>query len=1106
VRRPFFLSMESGNSEDLVRLNRRGLGTLCAQSRVLMALALLVAGATVLWLGSGVDQPHLAGQPVAIPALFDPATSTRGQQQIRVAYGHLPLIFEPNRGQSDPRVKFLARSSGYGLFLTADEAVLSLQSSVVSRRSSGKAASVLRMQLAGADADAAIIGADRLPGRSNYLIGNDPAKWHRNVPQFARVRYGSVYPGIDLVYYGNQGRLEYDFEVSPGADPKQVALRFQGPEKIELDASGDLVLATNGGDVRLQAPRVYQKIGEEQRPVAGRFVLRAKDHVGFEVGAYDRSRTLVIDPVLTYSSYLGGSGEEACSAITLLPVASGCPAVAVDSATGIGGPGNIYLAGSTSSTDFPTTTGVFQPAIAAGATANIFVSKLDPSGATLIFSTYLGGDGVDTSAGIAVDSALNVYVAGTTSSSNFPTTSNAFQPAPLAAGNHAFASELQPDGTALLYSTYLGGTGTDAATGLALDFRAKMYISGTTTSSDFPFTPGAIQTTSKASNQFFFTKLDPAASSGPASLAYSTYIGGSNPAAGQTMGGGIAVDNNSGTANVYLTGGTDFTDMPALNAAQGALAGGLDAWVAKINPTAASGSQLLYLTYLGGTGDDVGTGVAVDGSFNTYVTGSTTSPDMVIPTGTTPFQKCLDDPTNPATCPTGVTASDAFVAKIGNPVSGSSTFPLNYFSYLGGSGDDAGLAIAVDSIQGARITGSTTSADFPVPNNPVQPTLGGGTDAFAARIDTTATTANAAGHSGTYLGGTVNDAGTAISLDTQGNSYVAGETASVDFPTQNPFQATLNGTSDAFVTKLGPVVNLAMAASVCTTPPCPPVGVGNQVAYKFVITNNGDLTSGITFLDTLPATGATFVSAAASPGSCGGVNSNTVSCNIGTLNGGATATVTITLTPTSAPTTLTNSATASVAGSSFTSSASASATVNDYSVSVAPASVTVAAGAAATYTATVATIPQNSAIPNSVSLSCSSGLPSGATCEFTNNPIPDLNTGSQSRALAINTTARPKPIANLHSSGGVFYASWLPISGLTLLGLGLGGKTSRRRRALLGLLLGGFFALILFQAGCGASSTTTTTTGGTPAGTYTVTVTATSGSATRTSTLELVVQ
>jgi hypothetical protein len=1068
-----------------------------------MALALLVAGATVLWLGSGADQSRLAGQLVASPAIFNPATSTHGQQQIRVAYGHLPLIFESNQGQTDPRVKFLARGSGYGLFLTADEAVLSLQSSVVRRRSSGKPASVLRMQLAGADADAAIIGADRLPGRSNYFVGNDPAKWHRNVPQFARVRYSSVYPGIDLVYYGNKGRLEYDFEVSPGADPKQVALRFQGPEKIELNASGDLVLATNGGDVRLHAPRVYQKIGEEQRPVAGRFVLRAKDQVGFEVGAYDRSRTLVIDPVLTYSSYLGGSGEEACSAITLLPVASGCPAVAADSATGIGGPGNIYLAGSTSSADFPPQPGVLGSLTG---TANIFVSKLDPSGATLIFSTYLGGDGIDTSAGIAVDSALNVYVAGTTSSSDFPTSSNAFQPAPLAAGNHAFASELSFDGTSLLYSTYLAGSSTDAATGLALDFRGKMYISGTTTSTNFPTTPGAIQTTSKASNQFFFTKLDPIASSGPASLTYSTYIGGSNPAAGQTKGGGIAVDNNAGTPNVYLTGGTDFTDMPALNAAQGALAGGLDAWVAKINPTAASGSQLLYLTYLGGTGDDVGTGVAVDGSFNTYVAGSTNSPDMVIPTGTTPFQKCLDDPTNPATCPTGVTASDAFVAKIGNPVSGSSTFPLNYFSYLGGSGDDVGLAIAVDSIQGARITGSTNSADFPHPNNPVQPALGGGTDAFAARIDTTATTNTALGHYSTWLGGTGNDAGTAVSLDTQGNSYVAGETASVDFPTQNPFQATLNGASDAFVTKLGPVVNLAMAASVCSTPPCPPVGVGNQVAYKFVITNNGDLTSGITFLDTLPASGATFVSAAASPGSCGGVSNNTVSCNIGTLNGGATATVTITLTPTSAPTTLTNSATASVAGSSFTSSASASATVNDYSVSVAPASVTVAAGAAATYTATVATIPQNSAIPNSVSLSCSSGLPTGATCEFTNNPIPDLNTGSQSRALAINTTARPKPTAQLHSSGGAFYASLLPISGLTLLGLGLGGKTSRRRRALLGLLLGGFLALILFQAGCGASSTTTTTTGGTPAGTYPVTVTATSGSATRTSTLELVVQ
>jgi len=1108
---------------------------------LLLAFALLLTtGALALGLGSIIGQVRLtSGNSIAQAPRFAPesAPSAHGPQQIRVAYSHLPLIFEPNQGQSDPRVRFLARGSGYGLFLTADEAVLELQHSAVSTQHSTHRISLIRMALDGAKKDATVVGADQLPGKSNYFIGNDPAKWRRNVPQFARVRYQNIYPGIDLIYYGKQGRLEYDFEVAPGADPRRVVLQFHGADKLKLDADGTLRLALSAGDVRLEAPRVYQKIGEQQKPIAGRFVLLGKDKVGFELGPYDRSRALVIDPVLTYLSYLGGSGDEACSAPAIAGVVTpGCPAIAVDSAPGVGGQGNMYVAGSTTSLDFPTTTGVLQTSLAPGATANLFIAKFDPTGSSLLFSTYLGGDGVDTSAGVAVDSALNVYVAGTTTSTNFPTTSsNAFQPGPVPAGNHVFVSQLKPDGSALLYSTYLAGNGTETATGLALDVQFKVYVSGTTTSTNppttalFPATIGAFQTCpgeksgncpSGVANQFFFSKLDPTLIGTP-SLVYSTYLGGSTPGttvtADETRGGGIAVDTNASTPNVYLTGGTNFTDMPVLNAFQGTNGGGIDAWVAKFTPSNASGTQEIYLTYLGGTGDEIGNGVAVDSGGNAYITGSIATVGFMptLPSGTVPFQSASGG---------GI---DAFLAKFGTPCTGTSctgtngtNVPLNYFSYLGGSGTDVGLAIAVDSIQGARLTGWTNSPNFPHPNNPVQSSPSGGTDAFVARIDTTATAANAKGHFGTYLGGNGNDFGTSIAIDSQAHTFVAGETASAppSFPiTSNAFQSALHGPTDAFVGKLGPTVNLTMTATACTTPPCV-VGMGNPVTFKYTITNTGDLTTGVTLSDnvanSIPATLASTPTA--SPGTCSSATAGIVLCNIGTLNAGATATVTVILTPTAptipnpAQTTLTNSATANVLGSTFAGvSAGASATVNDFKIDVAPATTTVLAGVPASYTVTATPLGGN--IPNTVALSVSSGLPTGATATFPNGAsIPDLSSGAQSRLLVINTTPRVTTPASLWQGGGLVYAIWLPVSGLLLLGLGIGGtsiggKTSRKRRVLLGLILSGFFALILLQAGCGSSKSKSITTG-TPAGTYTITVTATSGSATRTQSIQLVVQ
>src|SRR5437667_9553828 len=741
-------------------------------------------------LGSNPALPH-APVSSSLPTFLAPAANHMAAVPSQTSLVRLPLIFEPNQGQTAPQVQFLAHGAGHGLFLTGDGAVLSM------RDSAGKTA-VIRMALDGANKNPAASGDEQLPGKSNYFIGNDPAKWHRDIPQFARVRYENVYPGVDLVYYGNQGRLEYDFKVAPGADPRRVALRFEAPQKLRLDAQANLLL---GNGVRLEAPRVYQKFGEQERPVAGRFAL-AGNRVTFEIGDYDRNRALIIDPTLGFSTFLGGSGDEACSVILgLTSPPPGCPAVAVDSAL------NIYIAGSTTSTDFPTAGSPFQASNAGGADA--YITKLDPAGATILFSTYLGGDGRDTPSGVGVDSASNVAIAGTTTSTNFPTSSSPFQ-GPQS-GTHVFVSEVDSAGRALLYSTYLAGNGLDSASGLAEDVRGKLYLTGTTTSSNFPTTIGSFQPTPRATSQSFMSKIDPTLL-GSSSLAYSTYFGGGNPTTGTTIGGGIAVDQNN---SVYITGGTNFLhvgnadDFPILNGYQSCLnvpppsstttpppsctptPGSTDAFLAKFNLAAASGAQLVYSTYLGGAGNDVGYAVAAD-TGNAYITGSTTSSDFLIPSGTTPFQKCLDAPSNPATCP-AASASDAFVAKFGNPSTSSTTtsnVPLVYFSYLGGSGTDVGLGIAVDSLQGARVTGWTNSGDFPLGSG--KSGSASGADAFVSRIDTSVQSATALGHFGTLLGGSASDFGTSIATDSQSKTYVVGETAYTDFPKHSPCQPNLN--------------------------------------------------------------------------------------------------------------------------------------------------------------------------------------------------------------------------------------------------------------------------------------------------------------------------
>ena len=655
-------------------------------------------------------------------------------------------------------------------------------------------------------------------------------------------------------------------------------------------------------ELRFEAPHIYQRSAAGDQAVSGSFILLGKNSAGFEVGDYDRSRTLVIDPVLAFSSYLGGSGDESCTAITSAPLGfvPHCSAIAVDSAS------RVYVAGATtSSSSFPVPSGT-PPVLNGG--ADVFLVRFDSTGTALEYTTYLGGSGTEYPAGIGVDGGFNVYVAGTTNSPDFPSV-NAFQSTPSAAGNRVFVSKFDSSGSANLYSTYLSGTGVDTASGLAVDSVGRAYVFGTTTtpnfptSSGFPVTPGALQPAALANNQFFFSKLNPALS-GMNSLLYSTYVGGSTPSNGTGTGGAVAVDPNF---NVYLAGGTDFTDMVPgtwiVNAFHSAPGGGLDAWIAKLQPTTGN-TQLytpVYGTYFGGSGNDVAYGVATDAT-NTYVTGSTTSAGLTSATGTAAFQTCLDQPPpNPTTCATGLTASDAFVVKFGVPTTTGTTqgsVPLSYFSYLGGASNDAGLAIFTDSIGDARVTGFTDASDVPVVpttacsppsvttgGNPLQVSSGGGRDGFVARMVTTTTSTTTNTSTAGYLGGSGTDIGTSIALDGVLNTYVTGETSSNNFPTtSNALQTGSPGVPDAFVTKVGPAIALCFSPTV----PCPanltptvtptPAGVGSQITFKYSIFNTGDPLTGVVLTDTIGAN-STFVSATASSGTCGTASGSTVTCN-----------------------------------------------------------------------------------------------------------------------------------------------------------------------------------------------------------------------------------
>jgi hypothetical protein len=769
----------------------------------------------------------------------------------------LPLSFEANQGQQvDPQVKYLARGQGYTLFLTPDAAVLGLRS-----EGAGKPTAWLRLVLQGAATTPAITGEEKLPGQSHYFVGNDPARWRTNIPTFARVRYQQVYPGVDLIYYGRQGRLENDFQVNPGTDPKVISWRVEGAEGIRVNSTGDLVLTMGGEEVRLQQPRAYQLDGERHRDIPIRYRVHGQK-VSFALGKYSRDQKLVIDPVLTYSTYLGGSGGD---------IAYG---VAVDSA------GDAYVTGITASTNFPTTSTAYQPTYAGD--GDVFVTEFNAASSGVVFSTYLGGAGVDTPAQILIDNQRakasgNLFLTGSTTSNNFPTTSTAFQPN-FGGIQDAFLTEMKPDGSALIYSTYIGGTGTDFGAALALDSSGNAYVAGSTNSTDFP-TLNPLQLGNAGSYDAFVTEVSPTGA-----LVYSTYLGGS----GADNGIGIAVDS---TGNVYICGYTYSSNFPTQNALQSSLAGGSDIFVTKFMP---GSSALLFSTYLGGSSIDRALAMIVDSSGNIYLTGDTQSKNF--PVTTNAYQSTL------------LGTDNAFLTKVAP--GGTS---LVFSTLLGGSGTDQATAMTLDSAGNIYITGFTQSDDFPRLDS-FQNALGisgagtcGSTNLENLPINTLCADAFVAEFSpsgipvySSYLGGSGTDSGQGIAVDSSGTTYVVGQTFSANFPataesspaatSSNPsttaaYQWLFGGSStfsNAFLTRISPKA----FPSVALIPQ--QINFGNEplglTSTPVTVTLTNESSSALSI------TGTTI----------GGDFQQTNTCGTSVPGGAGTCTIQVTFTPTSA--------------------------------------------------------------------------------------------------------------------------------------------------------------------------------------------------------------
>ena len=670
------------------------------------------------------------------------AGATAAERGVAAQYAALPMRFEPNVGQTDSSVQFLARGKGFTMFLTPSESVIVLAQQQAKARDTGllQNAEVVRMRFDGAAAKPRMVGLQPLPGITNYFLGNDPNQWHTDIVSFAKVRYSEIYPGIDLVYYGSAGDIEYDFVLQPGADPALIRLSFEGAKNLTVNLTGELVIAVAQGELRQKAPVIYQESAKGMTLIAGGYVVRDKQ-VSFEVGDYDRKRALVIDPVLVYSTYLGGSGLDQATSLVVGPT------------------GDAYVSGMTSSTNFPVQG---MPASTNGGGQDLFVTKMSLAGNALTYSTYIGGVGTEVANDIAVSGAGTVYITGSTTSINYPVVTPTI--AAQLGGTDAFLTKLTAAGNAIEFSTYWGSTGFEEGTAVAVDPADNAYIAGNTSAADFP-TQTPFQAALAGATDGFMTKFSVAGNS----IVYSTYLGGASDDRIFDM--AVADD-----AAVFVAGSSTSANFPTTSASvQPALAGGRDGFLTHFS---LAGNALLYSTFIGGSGTDEVFGMIIDAPMNAYLTGRTTSTNF--PT-LTPLQQS-----------NGGGANDAFVTKINPP-----GVAIVYSTYLGGAGDDQGQGIDVDGFGNGFVTGSTTSQNFPT-RAPLQAALGGMSDAFVSKLNLT----GSALIYSTYLGGVAKDEGFGIGVDLLGSAYVAGFTESSNFAVVNPFQAAFGGVRDAFVSKL----------------------------------------------------------------------------------------------------------------------------------------------------------------------------------------------------------------------------------------------------------------------------------------------------------------
>jgi hypothetical protein len=917
-------------------------------------------------------------------------------------YDALPLGFEANQGQTDARVKFISRGDGYTLFLTPDESVFSLRGSDSpaklrltdpSRRVLGTShESVLGIRLLNANHEVTILGTSNLSMKTNYFIGNDSNRWRSNVPTYAKVRYEGIYPGIDLVCYGLQRQLEYDFVVRPGADYRHIQFKVRGVSAIERNKLGDLLLDSSSGVVVLHKPVIYQETNDGRRQyVEGRYHIFRKHRIDFAIGKYNPTIPLVIDPAIGYSTYLGGSGFDSGASIS------------VDSH------GNTYLIGYTQSLDFPTTPNAFQTTCGGqcnNSTYDAFITKFDSTGSSLIYSTYLGGSGTDVATGLAIDNSGNVFVAGTTYSKDFPITAGVFQPTCSGGCStfpDAFVTKLDPTGSVLVYSTFLGGTNYDGVANLAVDALGNAYLNGVTWSADFPVTPGALQTKCGGgcsnSSDAFVTKLN---STGSA-LVYSTFLGG----AGSDAGGGIALDD---LGDAYLTGVTQSANFPVTpNAIQPTCSGGCisrDAFVTEINPT---GSALLYSTFLGGSDIETGTAIALDSLGNIYVSGNTASTDF--PTTSGAFQT------------SNAGSYDAFVTKLN--ASGSS---FVYSTYIGGSSSEGlGFGIGVDAAGDVYIAGQTSSSDFPTTPGAFQTTCAICTGlVFMTEL-------NASGSAlvySSYFGGTGNNVESSIALDSASNVYVTGYTQSIDFPvTPDAVQAQCAGgckSGDAFLAKFvqgDQVWPLSL-------------NFGNQIVGTSSSSRNTTFTNSETNAISIASITITGVNGAdfVQKNTCGG-----------TLAAGASCTISVTFTPTApltrtATLTITDSAANSPQTVSLTGTGIGSAvTLNPASLNFGNQTVGIASNQqVSTLTNTGNTtlsissiiLTGNNAAEFSASNNCPSSLGVGVSCSISVSFTP-ANTGSRTASVTITDNGAGSPQSLPLSGVGVLPAVTLSSTSLT---------------------------------------------------------------------------